>query len=266
MSHYIVQPLFWGPFTSGEATGAVPQPWPFTAQQMIAALSQVSAAGYYSGLTEYGCQGVRTEQYPWVNTQVPNAFFNPTQGFTNDLLKQELINGIANNRIPPPAHWASIPIYLWVITHGTFNTSASGANGQHFVARFPSFFGSPPFDFIWAWIYQGDSLDDTMITATHEIVEAIGHDLHQQELSDRCQDIDATHHPRIAGWSVQSYWSVRNNACIVPGVMKVFISFAPPGSLHGLHPSLLSERTAERTQLANALTPAQEELARADPT
>jgi hypothetical protein len=118
--------------------------------------------------------------------------------------------------IPSPDTFSNtIPIYIVITPRGGGNTDATDSLGEHLTAVW----GPDNLIYIYAYVGAQGDLNDTLVVATHEIVEALGENGGApKELCDGCQKKYplGTVRPGIDSYTVESYFDAQNNQCVAP--------------------------------------------------
>jgi len=212
LNHIQVQLIFWG-----AAWDAVPQPVP-TANDVDAAVNQIMHSAYVSALSQYGV-GHGTKL-----ASVVISASNPPNPFT-DTDVANFITGLLNaDSLQEPDENSQI-LYCVIMPIGVNNATTSFV-GEHSFFSYkdeedPSRLDNAHF----AWITNFGSLDSLTTIFSHELVESctdpegsgiqgVAGTCSQQgwcEIGDVCTSTGV-----VNGVTVQSYWSQKDNACIVP--------------------------------------------------
>jgi hypothetical protein len=191
-------------------------------------------AGMCDGLRPYGISGVGKAQPTWLNEQVPPDFFDDKQGFTDQNLTDRITQAITGGQAPGPSHemiepdqlpplTSRLSCYLLILPQGChFHDDPWGESGHHGAFTFHAAGWEDKPDVRFAWIGQDATIDKTMETIVHELVEAFN-DAAGLEIGDRCQAGNKKANPTndgffatIDGVSYRSYWSNFHNRCIAP--------------------------------------------------
>jgi hypothetical protein len=204
ISNPIIELVFWG----SKWSSASPTPG-----QVAAAMGTlVQNSDYFVGLQQYGVSQV-TLQWVIQNTSLmtdPQYYEPPSSYLFSDV--QKFVHQEISNSYLPPDNNGSDTIYLVMMPPGTAPQTTCGVNGQS--------------DHNVAYAAFAD-LDGMMLTATHELVEAMT-DAHntgwimdrtfgtgtgvENEIGDACNVVGDF----INGVMVQSYWSNKDKSCIIP--------------------------------------------------
>jgi hypothetical protein len=214
---FVIVQAYWG--STFSPTGQTnPSAGPFSWIDMNAAVSTLCRSDYFRELGQYGAGKVIVGG-PQVDifTDDPPAewsFGYKERGFADSDIVRFIELEIGARRLPAPTEWtgSELPIYVVFLPRGLFSKDEfEGAAGFH------NTFAYHGTTAIYAWVMQGDSLDDTTVIMSHEVVEAIGKHLGQKELSDDCMTLLGS----IDGVRVQGYLSLKDGpaACVIPTSM-----------------------------------------------
>ena len=212
LNHVQVQLIFWG-----AAWNAVPQPVP-TVNDMDAAVDQIMHSGYMSSLSQYGIgHGSKLASVVISTSNPPNPF--------TDTDVANFIAGLLNtDSLQEPDENSQI-LYCVVMPVGV-NSVTANFIGEHTFFTYKDEEDPTRFDNAhFAWITNSGSLDDLTTIFSHELVESctdpegtgilgVAGTCSQQgwcEIGDVC-----TSRGMVNGVTVQSYWSQKDKACIVP--------------------------------------------------
>ena len=237
----LIAPIYWGSEWDPAGPGLMGQSW----QDVDRALTRWIDAGVGKGLTPYGVGGLLKAKSTWLNMPVPSRFRqaprfglppDPSMGFTDADLTDQITAAITQNGTPTPAHekveppglpllTSRLSCYLVFLPQGChFTNNPWGESGHHGAWNYhdPQGGHADVADVRFAWIGQDATISKTLETAVHELVEAVN-DAAGLEIGDRCQAGNATANPgndgfdgTIDGITVRSYWSNFHNRCILP--------------------------------------------------
>lgn len=215
-----VQLIFWGSAWNQPATTP-------SAASIVAAVQTILAGPYLSGLRQYG-----VKRCPFGGSIVVTLPSPPTTFNDGDV--QDLIWAlIDDNRFPEPDDPGGRNLYAVFMPPGT-TYGPGGARGAHSVATDYDF----PFDVDHAWVaWIGNStLGQITSTFCHELVEMCtdpesdawtinGQPPGLNEIGDACNLVDQV----VNGITFESYWSVFDNACLIPTSWSVRRTLAGAG-------------------------------------
>jgi hypothetical protein len=226
-----LQLLFWG-----SAWNSNPSP---SIGQVINSVNSILQGPYLSGLGQYGVAGGSLKGSWIVTGREPN---NP---FSNDDVHSLISDLIDQGSFPEPDDPGGRNLYMFVLP-ANIRPNTPNITGLHTYDTDYDF----PFDIdkAWfGWITHNGTIDSLTTIFSHELVEACTdpegdgvqvnprNDTDWHEICDVCCS-----NARVDGVLVQSYWSDRDMACIVP-VIGAEISVAPDflefGKLHRQEPS-----------------------------
>lgn len=237
----IAVPIYWGTQWDPAHPTLAGQSW----QDIDSALGRMLGAGICDGLRGYGIVGVAKANPTWLNEQVPPRFFDalpfganpqtdPSKGFTDKDLTDRITRAVTAGQAPWPQHekiepqhlpplTSRLSCYLVFLPQGCHFTSDPWLESGHhsaFTFQAPNWDDKP--DVRFAWIGQDATIDKTMETAVHELVEAFN-DAAGLEIGDRCQANNKSANPNndgffatVDGVSYRSYWSNFHKRCIAP--------------------------------------------------
>jgi hypothetical protein len=211
---YTVVLMLWGP----------PQPpnqttWlsTLTGTDLSRALTNIAASTYFNRLTQYNVKQITIA--PGDPPQLSNPPWPPGNNQYTTLFNTatDLPNVIAtsfSSGVPSPDTFSNtIPVYIVITPRGGFATDASGDVGDHQTA----IWGPNNLIYIYCWVGAQGDLNDTLVVATHEIVEAIGaNGGAPKELCDDCSGKYGNARPGIDSYTVESYFDAQNNQCVAP--------------------------------------------------
>jgi hypothetical protein len=201
--------IFWGTAWTNPSTSP-------SANDIISSVKSVLSGPYMSALRQYGIKrGSFLESIILTGPEAPASFSDVDVQLQVFLLVDGSIVDGSNNQ----------DVYVVFMPPGS-TYSPGGARGAHSTA----WLGLSGFSNKWAvlaWI-GNDSLDVMMSAFTHELAEMCtdpGGDTWTvknqpaslNEIGDVCNAVDA----KLNRINVESYWSVTDNACIVPTAYSV---------------------------------------------
>ena len=210
LQHVHVQLIFWGGAwisTAGPTMGAVTD-----------AVVNMLAGPYMSALNQYRNIGSGLlHGATLVSAQVGTSPANPPNPFSNTDIETLIRNLIGAGRVPAPA--ADAQLFYAVILPRNVNTNQSGVIGEH------TFFTYSGKNAHYAWVLNFGTAASVTTIFSHELVETCtdpeGSAILGQagtcsqggwcEIGDVCSTTSV-----VNGVTVQSYWSQRDGACIVP--------------------------------------------------
>jgi hypothetical protein len=215
-----VQLIFWGSGWNDAATNP-------SAAMIVTSVQQILKGPYLSGLRQYGIKRCRFGGSLVVTTPAVPASFD--DGDAHDVV-WALID---DNHFPEPDDPGGRNLYCVFMPPGsTYNRP--GIRGAHSDAT--DF--DPPADLDHAWVawIGSHSLEGTLSTFTHELVEMCtdpeldawtvqGQEKEEAEIGDVCNGVDGL----VNGVNVQSYWSISDNACLIPRAWSVRRTLAGAG-------------------------------------
>jgi hypothetical protein len=236
----IAVPIYWGKQWDPSRPALAGQSW----QDVDRALDRLLTAGLALGMRGYGIATIAKAKPTWLNEDVPPRFFDalpagsnpqtdPTKGFSNKDLTDRITNAVVNGPAPWPADETIEPdnlppltsrltCYLVILPRGCHFTDNPWGEGGHwgkFTFQAPDWVDK---DVRFAWVGQEGTLNETMETVVHELLEALN-DAAGLEIADRCQAGATGANPKnegfdatIAGVTIRSYWSNFHSRCIAP--------------------------------------------------
>jgi hypothetical protein len=210
--HYTVVLMLWGP----------PQPpkqkvWlsTLTGPKLSQALTKLERGGYFSFLAQYQAKKVTIAGPPTSlsSPKWPKGNKTFTTLFTmNDVvgvIKKSFSKGVPS----PDKFKKSTPVYIVITPRGGLMTDDPSSLGEHSTFSW----GSAKTNVVYAYVGAQSNLNDTLVVATHEIVEAIGANGDAPfELCDRCQDLYGAVSAGIGTFTVQAYFDAAKNQCVAP--------------------------------------------------
>lgn len=206
---YFVQPWFWGktfPFPPNHPRF---KSTPYTPQQFADTLKFIASHNYFSALKQYGAEAVMINE----PSSFDDAWPNGSDGFVANFTAQDVIDFIKKRLDNHTLAVFQKTIFAVVIPHGSLLDI--GALGAH------STFTYNGNEIIWFWMYGSNNVKDAMLTATHEIVEAIGADgSAPKELCDDCKDAKPKGMTLPRGVTVETYFDASTNKCVAPGSLE----------------------------------------------
>ena len=209
-----VQLIFWGNSWTGTPTPS--------AGQIVNAVSNIISGPYISALSQYGVGPATLRGAIIALTNPPNPFQeSDVQGLVSALIDQ--------GTFPEPDDPGGLNFYAVIMPAGV-NLSGGGATGRHSYDTDYDF----PFDWdrAWyCWVMNNGTLDSVTTIFSHELVEACSdpegdgiqmnpsNSSNWNEIGDACCSA-----ARLNGVMVQSYWSDRDKACIIPNGLPTWVS------------------------------------------
>lgn len=204
-----VQVVFWGSAWNSASTSP-------SAGAVLSAVQTILRGPWMSGLRQYGVRRCNLGGAIVVTGPTPPATYK--DGDIKDLV-WALID---DNKFPEPDHAGGRILYVVFMPPGT-TYGPGGIRGKHLVASDYDF----PFDIDYAWVAfvcSNPSIDQLTSTFCHELAEMCTDPesdawtvTGNQEIGDVCNIVDQT----INGVSFESYWSVEDNACLIPTAYSV---------------------------------------------
>jgi hypothetical protein len=204
---FVVLRTYWG----SKWTDGNPFPW----QQMEKAIFTSIRSNYFEGLNEYGVSDVSdvamSTDPRLPPTTLPAFAIEPTFPPSNDFDDADIIGLITrlidSGRLPRPDAIHGTPYYYVMPQQGSFyRPDRDGILGRH------STFSYGGADHLYAWGYQGMTVDGTTPTFGHELVEALSAKVAGMEVGDPCQKLQGN----SAGVALQPYLSKLRNLCVLP--------------------------------------------------
>jgi len=187
----IAVPIYWGSEWDPARPKLAGQSW----QDIDGTLGRMITDGICDGLRSYGVTAVAKADPTRLNEPVPPRFFDalpfgsnpatdPTKGFTDKDLTDRITRAVTAQHAPWPSHeeiepehlpppTSRLSCYLVFLPQGChFTDNPWGEGGHHSAFEFqaPNWEDKP--DVRFAWIGQDATIDSTMETAVHELVEA----------------------------------------------------------------------------------------------
>jgi len=208
-----VQLIFWGTEWAGSPTPS--------ATQVTNAVSNILAGPYMSALSQYRNVG----RGSLVGTTVVSTSNPPNNPFSNGDVSNFISGLIGAGTVPNPS--TDSQLFYCVIMPRGYNSTQAGVIGEH------TFFTTAGVNAHFAWATNngspGNELSSVTIIFSHELVESAtdpeGSAFQVNapgfcapsptswcEIGDNCQANTGT----VNGVAVQSYWSQRDMACIIP--------------------------------------------------
>jgi hypothetical protein len=212
--------LFWGSYW-GSSTGAAQE------NKLISDVQSVLSGPYLEGLIQYGSNGQASYAGAVTDTSNPKSSFDMTD------VQGHVQKAIANGAVPGPWALSAPPMYMVVTDPNAVQGGMlTGALGYNMLGGVPDHNNGPndPIHLGWAsndW-GSGNTInrDFFSVVFSHELVEGMTYSVTGAGISVQ----DQTHHVnqiadfeaeqgyfyRLNGVRVSSYWSVNDNAYIVP--------------------------------------------------
>jgi hypothetical protein len=215
-----VQLIFWGSAWDQASTSP-------SAATIVAAVQRILKSPYLSGLRQYGIG-----RCPFGGALVATSP-DPPPSFDDGNVQDLIWALIDDSHFPEPDDPGGRNIYSVFMPPGT-SYSPGGARGAHSVAN--DFDLPADVDHAWvAWIGT-NTLDQTLSTFTHELVEICtdpefdawtvnGQPAGLNEIGDVCNLVDGP----LNDLTVESYWSAYDNACLIPTAWSVRRTLAGAG-------------------------------------
>lgn len=209
---YRVIPIFWGTTFSLPVEDANFPSIPYSPQEMADALAAVADSGYFALLNQYGARLISIN----ASISISDPWPTPSDGYyVTTFTEADITTFITQNlnNLPvfnaPPGQVIK-PIYMVVIPHGSLlDPNALGAHNS---------FAYQGNNLIWFWMYGSSDLQNAVITATHEIAEAVGADgSAPKELCDDCKETYPDGLKTVNNLSVESYYDALTDSCVAPG-------------------------------------------------
>ena len=221
-----VQVVFWGK----EWTRLVPPP-PVSMTAVSNAIAQIIGTPYLSALSQYGFNPQTVDLFFTVNDgsdpPLSPSTFNDSPdvwGMLQPLATAGTIN--AEERGGPAVPWGNPRYFTCVIMPTKAKPAKASLNGNHSWFSFGharDVHGYNESKVVYGWVSNDGTLDTITTVFSHELVEALSDpegDAIQvdprnakswNEIGDVCSST-----LKVGGVAVTSYWSTRDNACIVP--------------------------------------------------
>jgi hypothetical protein len=204
-----VQVIFWGTQWNLPITNP-------SAATILQSVQRILSGPWMSGLRQYGVRRCNFGGSMIVTNPGPPGSFQDS-----DI--QDLIwNLIDDNKFPEPDDPGGRNLYMVVMPPGTAY-GPGGIRGKHLVATDVDL----PADVDKAWVgfVVSNSLNVILSAFTHELAEMCTDPESDawvvvngnQEIGDVCNAVDGT----LNGVNVESYWSVADNACLIPTAYSV---------------------------------------------
>ena len=202
-----LQLLFWGSSWTGTPSPGV--------SNVISAVDSILEGPYMKSLRQYGVgHGSLTGAWIITSPDPPNPFSDDdAHGIISGLIDQ--------GTFPEPDEPGGRNLYMLILP-ANVNSNQSGVIGEHLYDWDYDF----PFDFdkAWfGWVTHDGTLDSLTATFSHELAEACSDpegdgiqvnptsSTNWNEICDVCCST-----ARLEGILVQSYWSDRDKACVIP--------------------------------------------------
>jgi hypothetical protein len=205
--------MLWGP----------PQPpsqtkWlsTLTGPDLIGALTAIVEGGYFSSMAQYSVTAVKITGIATPLSTPPNPPGNSQ--FATLFTMNDVVNAITksfSSGVPSPDKFVSItPVYIVITPRGGSMTDSPSSLGEHSTFSW----GPANTKVIYAYVGAQSNLNDTIIVATHEIVEAFGaNGGAPKELCDDCQTkYGGGVQAGIGTFTVASYFDAATNQCVAP--------------------------------------------------
>ncbi len=206
--------MLWGP----------PQPpkqkkWlsTLTGPDLSKALTKIAAGGYFKLLAQYQAKKVTIAGTPTSLTTPPWPPGDKKKKFVTLFTMNDVVNVIKKSfskGVPSPDKFRdTTPIYIVITPRGGSMTDDSSSLGEHSTFSW----GSAKTHVVYAYVGAQSDLNDTLVVATHEIVEAIGANGDApKELCDECQDLYGGVNAGIGTYTVETYFDAATNQCVAP--------------------------------------------------
>jgi len=215
-ARFTVVLMLWGP----------PQPpnqtkWlsTLTGADLNRALTAIAGSTYFNRLAQYDVEQVSI--WPSFPPQLSNPPWPPGNNQYTTLFNSttDIINVITANfssGIPSPDTFSdTIPIYIVITPRGSYATNDPTSGGDHQT----SVWGPSNLIYLFAYVGAQGNLNQTLVSATHEIVEAMGKfGSAPKELCDDCNSNypPGSVSPGIDSYTVESYFDAQANQCVAP--------------------------------------------------
>jgi hypothetical protein len=210
LDHVHVHLIFWG---TAWGTGATP-----SVGAVSDAVINMMSGPYMSALNQYRGAGKGTlTGITIVSSGVGSSPANPPNPFSNGNVETLISNLLTAQRVPSPATDGQL-LYV-VITPPGVSSNQANVIGEH------TFFGLAGRNAHYAWITNNGTLANVTVIFSHELVESVTDPEGSAILGDPgtcnqggwCEIGDVCGSTGVInGVTVQSYWSQRDKACIVP--------------------------------------------------
>jgi len=211
---FTVSMIYWGDSFISAPSPANPAAGPFSWAAMDGAVNLLCRGPYFNGLRQYGLGSVTEGQFYVLHDDPPAGWRDGTQdhGFPDKAIQDRIIGEISLGNVMEPGDFPDghTPIYVVVLPQGLYSKDHFlTAVGLHSSLDYSGSRG------LWAWVMQGESLDDTTKGVAHEVVEAIASELGAGEVGDLCVRYTGL----VDDVMVQGYTSAADQGrCIIPGI------------------------------------------------
>jgi hypothetical protein len=203
--------IFWG----AEWVGAAPPVDPLAVR---AAVGSICASAYMDAAYDYGNFG----SVAWKTFYMQSATEPPAK-FPDTSVSSLLTTLFAGNLVPLPDSENQIDQFYVVLMPSTATSGTLKTNGKHKFYSWTNPATNKTTKVRYAWLLNGSSIDFVTTVFSHELVEAYtdpegtyiqiqpGNPTNWNEVGDICQSVGY-----VDGIAVQSYWSEKDQACVIP--------------------------------------------------
>jgi hypothetical protein len=203
--------IFWGAEWVGAAS-------PVDPLAVRAAVGSICASAYMDAAYDYGNFG----SVAWKTFYMQSATEPPAK-FPDTSVSSLLTTLFAGNLVPLPDSENQIDQFYVVFMPSTATSGTLNTNGKHKFYSWTNPATNKTTKVRYAWLLNGSSIDFITTVFSHELVEAYtdpegtyiqiqpGNPTNWNEVGDICQSVGY-----VDGIAVQSYWSEKDQACVIP--------------------------------------------------
>jgi hypothetical protein len=203
--------IFWG----AEWVGAAPPVDPLAVR---AAVGSICASAYMNAAYDYGNFG----SVAWKTFYMQSAT-EPPASFPDTSVSALLTSLFSGNLVPLPDSENLIDQFYVVFMPSTATSATAGLGGEHSFYSWTNPATNATTKVRFAWVLNKSSIDFVTTVFSHELVEAYtdpegtyiqiqpSNAASWNEVGDICQSVGY-----VDGIAVQSYWSQKDQACVIP--------------------------------------------------
>jgi hypothetical protein len=217
--------IFWGAEWVGAAS-------PVDPLAVRAAVGSICGSAYMEAAYDYGNFG----SVSWTSFFMQSAT-EPPANFPDSSVSSLLTNLFAAGAVPLPDSENLIDQFYVVFMPSTATSGSLNTNGKHKFFSWKNPANNKTTKVRYAWVLNGSGIDFITTVFSHELAEAYtdpegtyiqiqpGNPTNWNEVGDVCQSV-----AYVDGVAVQSYWSQKDQACVIP-------YYVDHGFPHGVPPS-----------------------------
>jgi hypothetical protein len=203
--------IFWG----AEWVGAAPPVDPLAVR---AAVGSICASAYMDAAYDYGNSG----SIAWKTFYMQSAT-EPPASFPDTSVSALLTFLFSGNLVPLPDSENGIDQFYVVFMPSTATSATAGRGGEHSFYSWTNPATNATTKVRFAWVLNNSSIDFVTTVFSHELVEAYtdpegtyiqiqpSNAASWNEVGDICLSVGY-----VDGIAVQSYWSQKDQACVIP--------------------------------------------------